>query len=286
MALKEPLGRGLGALIPAGVSDNKNQLLMCGVEELSPGHYQSRKEFAPDELQELAISIKQSGVIQPILVRRRPDKNGYEIIAGERRWRAAQKAGLKEVPVIIKKASDAEVAEMSLVENLQRENLNAMEEAEAYQKFVAEFGNTHEEIAKKIGKDRSTISNALRLLKLPVFAKASLISGKISTGHARCLLTLGSTDTMKSIHDAIVSKGLSVRATEVLVQKQKPVAATKIPTVKPRTLTDVGKSLSSALKTKVSVSYGTSGGKVSIIFSSNDDLDRIINVIRRGSMVK
>ena len=291
MALKEPLGKGLGALIQNAAtgtnSDGKNQLRTCGVEELSPGRYQARKEFSEQELQELTSSIKQSGIIQPILVRKTPDKQGYEIIAGERRWRAAQKAGLKEVPVIVKTVSDAEVAEISLVENLQRENLNALEEAEAYQTLIAEFKNTHEELARKIGKDRSTISNSLRLLKLPTYVKASLINGTISTGHARCLLTLSSPEKLKLIHDAIAAKSLSVRATEILVQKQKTgILVTTPPVSKSRHIADVENILSSALKAKITITSGNSGGKIYIAFGSNDELDRIINIIRHGAIVK
>ena len=291
MALKAPLGRGLGALIPNALQQDigtgKTQMLMCGVEELAPGRYQARKHFAPVELQELATSIKTSGVIQPILVRKAVNGKGYEIIAGERRWRAAQKAGLKEVPVIIKQASDAEVAEMSLVENLQRENLNSIEEATAYQQLIEDFKNTHEEIAQRIGKDRSTITNALRLLKLPLFVQTALIHGEITSGHARSLLALGVAKEIEATCKAVISKKLSVRATELLVQKQLAgTRETKIATPT-RAVQDVERSLSSALKTKATIAYSAiNKGKVTIAFGSAQELDRIVNIIRKGCVTK
>ncbi|MGZ3577918.1 MAG: ParB/RepB/Spo0J family partition protein [Syntrophales bacterium] len=185
MQPKSSLGKGLGALFP-DLLDNvitRPSYIVCGIEELSPNQFQARKDFSDREQKRLVASIKKNGIIQPIVVRR--SDSGYEIIAGERRWRAAQEAGLKEVPVIIREAPDEAAAELSLLENLLRENLNPLEEAEAYQTLINKFSLSQEEVSARVGKDRSTIANTLRLLKLPREIRSALINKTISSGHAR-----------------------------------------------------------------------------------------------------
>ena len=190
MAQKNVLGKGLGAIFPDLLNDidKKKSVSSCGIEELRPNRYQPRKNFNDKDQKQLIASIKKSGIIQPIVVRKQD--NGYEIIAGERRWRAAQAAGLKDVPIVIREATDMEAAEMSLIENIQREELNPLEEANAYVTLIEKFKLSQEEISSRVGKDRSTIANTVRLLKLPAKVKTALVEKKISSGHARCLLAL------------------------------------------------------------------------------------------------
>ncbi|HEY0712263.1 MAG TPA: ParB/RepB/Spo0J family partition protein, partial [Polyangia bacterium] len=215
---RRALGRGLAALIPeaapsasspvtsetaipaaiasaeekAALPARTRGLFSVGIEEVRPGPHQPRKTFADGQLDELAESIRTQGIIQPLVVRRAPDGDGYELIAGERRWRAAQRAGLHEVPVVVREVADREAFEMALVENLQRADLNPIEEAEGYQRLFAEFGYTQEALAERVGKDRSTIANALRLLKLPPAVRELVVSGRLAMGHARALLGLES----------------------------------------------------------------------------------------------
>ncbi|MCF8054100.1 MAG: ParB/RepB/Spo0J family partition protein [Deltaproteobacteria bacterium] len=283
MTSKAPLGKGLQALIPNTVIISEDsRILSCGIEDLRPGTYQARKTFTVADLQELINSISESGIIQPLLVRKVAGKQGYEIIAGERRWRAAQKAGLQQVPVIVKSFSDAEAAEVSLLENLQRENLNPIEEAEGFERLIREFGNTHESLAKRLGKDRSTITNSMRLLKLPEFARRAVAEQRISAGHARCLIGCSNTEIKEIITD-IEKKGLSVRAVESWLLAKKDPRPAKIS--KSETYAnDVSTSLSSLLHTKVQIIKDPTGGKGKLLisFASNDELDNIIKTIRNG----
>ena len=194
---RQALGRGLAALIPAAASDSEGSapaksgtsLRAVDIETIHPSGRQPRKRFDDARLNELADSIRSQGIIQPLVVRVRPT-GGFELVAGERRWRAAQRAGLHQVPVIIREVAEAQAFEMALVENLQREDLNPIEEAEGYQRLVAEFGYTQESLAERVGKERSTVANALRLLKLPPSVRAMVVEGRLSMGHARALLGL------------------------------------------------------------------------------------------------
>ena len=190
MPPKHSLGKGLGAMFPDLLNNigDKPAFILCGIEELTPNRFQPRRAFNDADQNELVASVRKSGIIQPIVVRK--SENGYEIIAGERRWRAAQAAGLKEVPIIIRTADDRELAELSLIENIQREALNPVEEADAYQTLMTRFSLSQEEIAARVGKDRSTIANTVRLLKLPEAVKKALIGKAITAGHARALLAL------------------------------------------------------------------------------------------------
>jgi ParB family chromosome partitioning protein len=216
------LGRGLSALIPGAPATPTPQrgLMNVPVTEVSPDRDQPRRYWNQAAVEELAASVKARGIIQPILVRRIPE-GGYRIIAGERRWRASQIAGLSEIPVIVKEVSETEVFELALIENIQRQDLNPIEEAEAYNRLLSEHGLTQEDLAGRVGKERSTITNSLRLLKLPPPVREHLVSGTLSVGHAKALLGVDEAETMHQLADQVAAKGLSVRDTEKLVQKTK-----------------------------------------------------------------
>jgi ParB family transcriptional regulator, chromosome partitioning protein len=279
MAQKNALGKGLGAMFPDLLNDinHKTPLTLCGIEELRPNRYQPRKNFNEHDQKQLVASIKKSGVIQPIVVRKQ-DK-GYEIIAGERRWRAAQAAGLKDVPIVIRDATDMEVAEISLIENIQREELNPLEEASAYVTLMETFELSQEEISMRVGKDRSTIANTVRLLKLPDKAKTALVEKKITSGHARCLLAFALSEEQNKVLDLILKKGLNVRETERLIQslKTKPVA--KKPVTKDRFLSDLERALAVKLMAKVQIKGGSNKGAIEVSFKSMDELNRLAGLI-------
>lgn len=282
MAQKNALGKGLGAMFPDLLNDisNKTPLTVCGIEELRPNRYQPRKNFHEQDQKQLIASIKKSGVIQPIIVRRL-DK-GYEIIAGERRWRAAQAAGLKDVPVVVREASDMEAAEMSLIENIQREELNPLEEANAYATLMETFRLSQEEISTRVGKDRSTIANTVRLLKLPEKAKAALVEKKITSGHARSLLSLAAVDEQDKILALIIKKGLNVRETEKVIQNSKAKQQEKKPVTKDRYLADLERALAAKLMAKVQIRGGSNKGAIEVSFKSMDELNRLAGLILDG----
>ncbi len=214
------LGRGISALIPdVDTPESSPDFLMCPVEKISPNRYQPRTVFSEEELESLKQSIARQGVLQPLLVRHM--NNSYELIAGERRLRAAKEAQLTHVPVFVKDLTDVQVLEVSIIENIQRENLNVLEEAEAYHRLIDEFSYTQEMVAKKIGKNRSTIANLLRLRSLPEAIKKSLIDEKISMGHARALLGAGPEENQLVLFEIVINKELSVRQTEQLVNQAK-----------------------------------------------------------------
>jgi ParB family chromosome partitioning protein len=212
---KRGLGRGLGALLSSTPTE-ADTLLDVGVEEIEPNPNQPRKAFRPEALDELSASIKASGVIQPVIVRRQGA--GYQLVAGERRWRAARQAGLPRIPAIVREVTDAESLELALVENLLREDLNPMEEAEAYDKLLARFAWTQEELAQRIGKERSSIANALRLMRLPLPIQDDLRGGRLTMGHARALLALTTPTEQLRLRDEILAHDWSVRATEDTVR--------------------------------------------------------------------
>ena len=270
------LGKGLDALIPAEKVGQGYVIL--GIDEIRPNTYQPRKDFDEEAINELAVSIQEKGIIQPIVVRK--NMNAYEIIAGERRWRAAQRVGLTKIPVIIKDVSDREVLELALVENLQREDLNPIEEATAYGQLIEDFGLTHEEISKKIGKERSAITNQLRLLKLPEEVREALIKGEITAGHARALLGLESPNKMKEVLEAIRKEKLSVRKTEKLVQK---LLAGKQTAIKSHDIDPYIKHLTDELKkalgTQVQIIDKGGEGRIEIEYYSKDELERLIEIL-------
>jgi len=279
MSQKNSLGKGLSAILTATVDDlnMKPSFMRCGIEELYPNRFQPRKNFDDEAQKQLVASLQKTGIIQPIIVRKA--ENGYEIIAGERRWRAAQAGGLKEVPVIIREAGDLEAAELCLVENLQREELNALEEADAYQTLIDKFGLSQEEISARVGKDRSTIANSVRLLKLPRQVKAALIEKKVSPGHARSLLTLSSAEEQIAVLQEIIKKGLTVRDTERLIKSLTAAPTTKKNSSADPYIMELEKKLASRMMTKVRIKYGKKRGAIEITFSGNEELNRLINIL-------
>jgi ParB family chromosome partitioning protein len=281
LTARQALGKGLGALIPEkGVpeGEGKKALQQCGIEEVQPNPFQPRKTFSDEQLQELVDSIREKGILQPLLVRRKSD--GYELIAGERRWRAAQRAGLREIPILVRDVSDSEMLELSLIENIQRENLNAIEEAEAYKRLVEQFHFTQEEISKKVGKDRTTIANTVRLLRLPPEIKLSLAEGKITMGHARAFLSLDGVDKQKLLWKKLLAGGLSVRQTESLVKRLR-TRSSPTPRRSNPEWSALVEELQRALGTKVRIVGKRKRGKIEIDFFSPDELDRIIELLRR-----
>ena len=276
------LGKGLGALIPEFGKEESRTLLFCGIEEIVPNRSQPRKHFDESKLQELAESIKEKGILEPLIVRR--IDGGYELIVGERRWRAAQKAGLKEVPVLVKEIEGREALELSLIENLQREDLNPIEEAEAFKRLIEEFNLSQGELATRIGKDRTTIANVLRLLKLPSEIRNHLLQNRITSGHARAILSLETKEKQKELCALIIQKGLSVREAEALAKRwsEKPkrvVTPTKRGSDLESQLSSLQDSLRRHLGTKVHITQKGKRGKIEIEYYSFEDLERIIEAI-------
>jgi len=275
MVKKTGLGRGMASLLPA-VDEDSHRYFSCPVEEIRPNRSQPRKTFTSEKLEELAASIRENGIIQPLVVRKKADH--YELIAGERRWRAAQKAGLHEVPVVIQDVSDGTALEMALIENIQREDLNAVEEAEAFQALMDNFNLSQEELARKVGKERSTVANFLRLLRLPDDIKRDLAEDRLSMGHARSLLALDSPEQMKTGRDEIIRKDLTVRQAESLVKKLKANKPPKAVHNAGPELTDVTEQLKRHFKSKVTLKRVGRGGRIEISYSSMEELTRIIDL--------
>lgn len=278
MVKKMGLGKGMGALLPV-VEDHGKKYFSCPIEEIKPNKEQPRKTFVNEKLEELAASIREKGIIQPLVVVK---KDGhYELIAGERRWRAAQKAGLREVPVVIQDVSEETALEMALIENIQREDLNAVEEAEAYHALLERFSLSQEELAKRVGKERSTIANALRLLRLPDEIKRDVAEERISMGHARALLTLEDPQEQKAARDEIVKGRLSVREAEALVKRKKAGPSKKA--AKPAGLDPDQKDLLERIQrhfaAKVNLKRAGRGGKLEISYSDQKDLTRIVELL-------
>lgn len=276
------LGKGLSALIPEVTEEEPRNLFYCGIEEIIPNRSQPRKHFEESKLQELAESIKEKGILEPLIVRR--VDQGYELIVGERRWRAAQKAGLKEVPVLVKEVEGREALELSLIENLQRENLNPIEEAEAFKRLTEEFDINQAELATRIGKDRTTITNALRLLKLPLEVRNELLQNRITSGHARAILTLETKEKQKALCSLIVEKGLSVREAEAVAKRwsetsKKPTASGRRRDELESQLNSLQDSLRQRLATKVRILPKGKKGKIEIEYYSHEDLGRIVETI-------
>jgi ParB family chromosome partitioning protein len=288
---KPALGKGLSALIPDATSavDQPRTSLEVDIDLLEANRYQPRTQYDTQRLDELAQSIGTNGVIQPIIVRRLPGEPGlarqrYQIIAGERRWRAAQIAGLQRVPVVIKDVADGDhrqQLEMALIENIQRENLNPIEEAQAYQRLVDEFQLRQEDIATRVGKDRATVANVMRLLKLPDEVRGNIASGELSMGHARAILGLpGEADQRQMARD-VISRGLSVRETEALVKKgaaapERPPAPAPAKDVHTRAAEE---QLRLALGTDVTIHRARKGGRVEIAFANEDELQRLYDYL-------
>ena len=276
------LGKGLGALLPEFGQTEPKTLLYCGIEEIIPNRSQPRKRFDESKLQELAESIREKGILEPLIVRR--TDQGYELMVGERRWRAAQKAGLKEVPVLVKEVEKGEALEISLIENLQREDLNPIEAAEAFKHLIEEFNISQEDLSKRIGKDRTTIANTLRLLKLPMEVKNELLQNRITSGHARAILSLESKEKQKELCALIIKKGLSVREAEALAIRWSEKLRKRVTPVKKKgdlesQLGSLQDSLRKYLGTKVLIMSKGKRGKIEIEYYSHEDLERIVETI-------
>lgn len=282
---RKVLGKGLAALLPdAPPGGEGEKLLELAPDRIDPNPEQPRQRIDPEKLSELAKSMIEQGVVQPLVVRRVGSR--YQIIAGERRWRAAREAGLAKVPVVVRQAGDRELLEIALVENIQREELNPMEEAGAYRRLIAELGYSQEQVAVRVGKDRSTVANLLRLLRLPREIRGLVADQKLSPGHARPLLTLDAPDAQVAIAREIVEKGLSVRDVERRVQAaNRPAKETKVSRGDANTR-DAESHLEQALGTRVRVRrQGRKGsrGLLMIEFHSEDELHRIYETVLRGA---
>ena len=287
---RKALGKGINALIPdfeigvpePGVSGKQGvtQTRELLIDEISPNRFQPRKYFDDDKLEELVTSIRENGILQPVVVQK--SETGYELVAGERRWRASKKAGLKKIPAMIREVSDTKALELAIIENIHRQDLNPIEEAEAYKRLAEDFSLTQEMIAEKVGKSRAAIANILRLLNLSRNIQENLISGKLSMGHARALLGLDNTGQMQAMCQEILKQGLTVRQTESKVNRlKKPEILRLASSMKKKNIfiRDLEKELERKLGTKVEVSPKKTGGKLVVSYYSDDDLERIQNLI-------
>jgi ParB family transcriptional regulator, chromosome partitioning protein len=287
---RRALGRGLDALLPevapAPVPAASGAMVACPIERIEPQPGQPRQHFEAAALDELAQSIRDQGVIEPLVVRRLPPRAGetavgdrYEIVVGERRWRAAQRAGLREVPVVVRQMTAEQAFECALVENVQREDLNPFELAEALDRLAREFGHTQDAIAERLGKDRSSIANTLRLLKLPPGVRAMIIAGELSEGHGRALLGAADPAQVEALADRVKAGRLSVRATERLVRGQKKKGAAVEP--KSASVRDVEERLTRRLGARVQLRVGKRKGQGELVihYGTLDDLDRILDVL-------
>lgn len=271
---KSVLGRGLGALIPSRDDAPSMGLAEIPISQISPNPYQPRKSFNSETIDELARSVREHGIVQPLVVTR--SGNQFRLIAGERRFRAAQKAGLETVPVVIKElAREGDALEIALIENIQREDLNPMEEATAYQQLHQEFGMTQEEIARRVGKERSTVANFLRLLRLPDAVKKLVASGQLSMGHARALLAVDSAKKQELLAGRVVRRNLNVRQTELLAAGGGNAPARKKERLKDVFTRDAEEKLTRSLRTRVAIERRRRGGTIAIHFSNEDELIRL-----------
>jgi ParB family chromosome partitioning protein len=300
---KPALGRGLGALLggsplagkppapapsaatpasPAPPADTRERVERVALDRIRPCSFQPRKKFSDEALRELADSIKEQGIVQPLIVR---ERNGFfELIAGERRWRASQLLGLAEVPVIVRQADDRAVLELALIENLQRENLNAIEEAQGYSQLIEQFQLKQEEVATKVGKSRAVVANALRLLKLIPDIQNAIRDGQLSVGHAKVILGLPTEKQQKQAADRVLKEGLNVRQTEALVTKLQtrgttPKSPNAGPLVHDANLVDLENRLREKFGTKVKLKYHQGKGSLDIAFYNDDDLERILQIL-------
>lgn len=275
---RKALGRGLAALIPPSPPSEAGSdtgLRLLPVERVKPSKAQPRKNFQPESLDELAASIKEQGVLQPIVVRR--SDGGYEVVAGERRWRAACRAGLHEIPAVVKEYSDQAALQVALIENLQREDLDPLEEASAYHRLLGDYKLSHEQVASAVGKSRSAVTNSLRLLKLPEKVLTQLASGGLTAGHARALMTLADEKALTKLANEIVQRGLSVREAEHSARQIKRAPKNKASASKPTPAErDVEESLQKALGTRVRLRQRAGKGRIEIHFHSLDHLDALL----------
>jgi len=276
MPQRSGLGKGLDALIPGGSLAREGGAVQIPIDAIVRNPRQPRQSFKENELEELAASIREHGIIQPLIVS--PGQGGtYTLIAGDRRWQAGRRAGLNTVPVVIRVASDQQLLELALIENVQRADLNAIEEAEAFQHLAKEFGMSHEAIASRVGKSRVAVTNTIRLLEASSAVKQALVDARISEGHARALLALGSARAQENLLQRVVNLDLSVRQTELLARKlsgHKPAAKKKA--ARNADASSIERKLSANLGTKVSLKHGKKGGSLTIYYYSNEELDSIL----------
>lgn len=278
---KRALGKGLSALIPGRAEEKEERVSYVSLERIKPNPYQPRENFGQKKLEELISSIKEKGVLQPVLVRHK-DRD-YELIAGERRLRAAKALGMEEIPVIVRDVSDVDVLELSLIENIQREELNPIEEAKAFQRLIDEFEFNQEEVAKAVGKDRATISNTIRLLGLPKRIQEMVANAELTMGHARALLALSGEHTILKLANRIVKNGLSVREAENIVSKKKSaISKTAVPKIRDHKVMFFEEELQRVLGTKVKIQHGKKRGKIQVDYYSLEDLERVYNLIKMG----
>ncbi|MBI5408806.1 MAG: ParB/RepB/Spo0J family partition protein [Nitrospirae bacterium] len=278
--MKPALGKGLSALIPEKTKAKVNEILDLDIKAIAPNEYQPRRVFNDAALNELVASIREKGVIQPIIVRKGYD-NSYQLIAGERRWRAAGMAGLASIPAIVKEAAPAEALELALIENIQREDLNPLETAEAFQRLINDFSMTHDDLSRKVGKDRATVTNYLRILKLPFEVKKWIADGSLSIGHAKALLQVENPRLQADIAGKVIKHGLSVRETEALCKKD---PSTQVPPkLKPKDpqIASLEEKLMHSLGTKVRLIHKSNkkGGRIEINYYSLEELDRLLETL-------
>jgi len=288
--VKPALGKGLGALIspraasPVPIVENGERVQKVALDTIVPSPFQPRTEFRDEMLQELEASVREKGIIQPLIVRKVGDK--LELIAGERRWRAAQRAGLKEAPVIIREASDLDVLEVALIENIQRQDLNPLEEARAFMRLAKDFSLKQEEIAQKVGKSRASVANTMRLLELHPQIQTWVVQERVSVGHAKVLLSLKSHDEQLAVAEEALRRGLTVRGTEQLISDHGVANGTKKskrgvsaePSLEPA-VAHLQNKLRQYLATQVSIHHGAKKGKIEIEYYGNDDLQRLLNLL-------
>lgn len=280
MINKRGLGKGLGALIPENEEKEDSSIIEIKLTDIEPNEKQPRRAFDDEALTDLSESIKEHGVVQPIIVRKLG--NGYQIIAGERRWRASRLAGNRTIPAIVKDCSNLEVMELALIENLQREDLNSIEEALAYKSLIEEYKMTQEEISKQIGKSRPAIANSLRLLQLPQAIKDMIAIGKISQGHARALLSIEGEKKQLEIAKKIIEEQLNVRQIEKMAKaKRKEEKTEELVNDYKIEIRQLEERLKAALGTKVIIQHKKDKGKIEIEYYSNEELDRIIEILEK-----
>ncbi|MBI5583203.1 MAG: ParB/RepB/Spo0J family partition protein [Deltaproteobacteria bacterium] len=276
---KKGLGRGLGALLPQAqppAPASQRTYFTVGIEEIRPNPWQPRKKVGAASIEQLADSIRVNGIIQPLVVRK--TEEGYELIAGERRWRAAQKAGLREVPVVVKDTTPHLQLELALIENIQRQNLNPIEEAEAYRRLIEEFSLSQEEVARRVGKERSTVANCLRILRLPGPVQEMILEGAISLGQAKCLLSFEDSREQIDLARQIVERQLSVRDLERIIKKTSKGAEKK--KVRPvEGAEDWVKELVRSYQTRIQVKTGKRGGRIEIHYRSEEELIRLVDLL-------
>jgi ParB family chromosome partitioning protein len=275
MSSRKALGKGLSALIPEA-DELAGAFFQCPVEAIEPNPYQPRKRFGEKELEELAASVKEKGILTPLLVSKAGES--YRLIAGERRWRAAQKAGLERVPVVVRESSAMESLELALIENIHRKDLNPIEEAMAYQRLLEDTEITQEELAKRVGRERTTITNALRLLKLPRVIQQDVVEERLTMGHARALAGLKSREDQLAFRDLILKRALSVRQAELLVKRaENSRGSGKRMIQQDSYIQSLEENLKRSLGTKVEIARRGKQGRISIFFYSDDELDRLLD---------